>query len=78
MQLLDEMCERQPRPVRLIGVSIGSLSDIETPRQMSLFDQAENEANQHRVDQVVDTLSDLLGKNAVYRATSHDWINRKG
>jgi DNA polymerase-4 len=68
----------QPRPVRLIGVSLGSLTDRDAPTQLSLFDLAENESSQKEVDKVVDGLRDTMGENAVYRATSHDWINRKG
>ena len=77
LELLDEMRRRQPRPVRLIGVSIGSLTEHDAPRQMSLFDMTENESSQQQVDQVVDELTTQLGKSAVYRAVSHDWIHRK-
>jgi DNA polymerase-4 len=77
LQLLDEMRQRQPRPVRLIGVSVGSLTEPNAPRQLSLFDLSDNESSQHQVDQVVDELTTQLGKSAVYRAASHDWINRK-
>jgi hypothetical protein len=30
------------------------------------------------VDEVVDQLTDQIGSNSVYRATSHSWINRDG
>ncbi|MFK8114171.1 MAG: DNA polymerase IV [Rubripirellula sp.] len=75
--LLAEMRKSQPRPVRLIGVSVGSLTDKDAPAQMSLFDEQSGQASQREVDKVVDSLSDRLGSNAVYRATSHDWLNRK-
>ena len=77
MTLLDQLRTAQPRPVRLIGVSLGSLTDRDTPTQMSLFDLAENESNQKEVDKVVDGLRKSIGEKAVYRATSHDWIHRK-
>lgn len=77
IELLEKMRLQQPRPVRLIGVSLGSLTDRDAPTQMSLFDMAENESNQRDVDKVVDGLRDAIGEKAVYRATSHDWINRK-
>ncbi len=76
-QLLDEMRARQPRPVRLIGVSAGSLSDKNSLKQMSLFDLREGETSQKRVDSVVDSLTDQLGGAALYRGTSHHWIRRK-
>ena len=42
MGLLDEMRRREPRPVRFVwGVSLGSLTDRDAPRQMSLFDLTE-------------------------------------
>ena len=73
LELLGEMRTRQPRAVRLIGVSAGSLTTRDEPQQLSLFD---DEASQKQVDKVVDQLSDQLGSSAVYRATSHDWIQR--
>jgi DNA polymerase-4 len=76
-ELLAEMRQRQPRPVRLIGVSVGSLTDKDAPQQMSLFDLCEGESLNKEVDKVVDTLSDQIGRDAVYRATSHPWIQRK-
>jgi DNA polymerase-4 len=76
VDLLDDMRRRQPRPVRLIGVSIGSLTQPGAAKQMSLFDLEEGESSQREVDKVVDTLSDQIGSNAVYRATSHRWIRR--
>ena len=76
-ELLDEMRQRQPRPVRLIGVSAGALTDELAPRQLSLFDLTENETPERHVDQVVDKLADTLGSQAIYRGTSHQWLNRR-
>lgn len=76
-ELLDDMRSRQPRPVRLIGVSVGSLTDSGAAKQMSLFDLTEGESSQREVDKVVDMLSQQIGSDAVYRATSHDWVRRK-
>ncbi len=76
VELLEEMRNRQPRPVRLIGVSVGSLTDPGAAKQMSLFDLQEGESSQRNVDRVVDSLSDQLGSNTVYRATSHQWVHR--
>lgn len=76
LQLLAEMRGKQPRPVRLIGVSASSLTDPNAPQQMSLFEQ--DGANAPReLDQVVDSLKSKLGDRSVYRGTSHQWINRK-
>jgi DNA polymerase-4 len=77
IELLDQMRKAQPRPVRLIGVSLGSLTERGAPTQMSLFELAENESSQKEVDKVVDGLRKAIGETAVYRATSHDWIHRK-
>ncbi|TWU48820.1 DNA polymerase IV [Rubripirellula tenax] len=75
--MLTEMRVREPRPVRLIGVSVGSLTEKNAPQQMSLFDLSEGETSQREVDKVVDQLRDQMGDQAVYRATSHRWIHRK-
>ncbi len=75
--LLDEMRSRQPRPVRLIGVSACSLTEPDAPRQLSLFDLSDNEASQQQLDKTVDQLTARLGKGAIYRAASHPWIQRK-
>ena len=73
-ELLSEMRRRQPRPVRLIGVSLGGLTCADAPQQLSLF---ETEETKHRdVDQVLDSISDQMGGDPVYRATSHRWITR--
>lgn len=75
--LLATMRSRQPRPVRLIGVGVGSLTNKHAPKQLSLFDLREGETSQKKVDEVVDQLADQLGDKAVYRGTSHSWIRRK-
>ncbi|QDT05315.1 DNA polymerase IV [Rubripirellula lacrimiformis] len=75
--MLTEMRLREPRAVRLIGVSVGGLSNRDAPQQMSLFDLREGESNQKEVDKVVDQLRNQIGDQAVYRATSHQWIRRK-
>ena len=77
MELLAEMRQVQPRPVRLIGVSAGSLTTGDQAEQMSLFELTDDNQSQKKLDGVVDELSQRLGKDAVYRATSHDWIHRK-
>ncbi|QDT09427.1 DNA polymerase IV [Planctomycetes bacterium K23_9] len=77
MELLAEMRQAQPRPVRLIGVSAGSLTTGDQAEQMSLFELTEDNQSQQKVDSVVDELADRLGRDTVYRATSHDWIHRK-
>lgn len=76
-QLLAEMRGRQPRPVRLIGVSVSSLTSSDAPRQLSLFDLREGETQSKQVDKVVDSLAETIGTDAVYRATSHNWVHRK-
>lgn len=74
--LLDEMRERQPRPVRLIGVSAGNLCGEDEPQQMMLFDDGGQQSEQ-AIDQVVDKLADRLGRDTVYRASSHRWLRQE-
>lgn len=71
--LLDEMRERQPKPVRLIGVSVGQLSEQNPPQQLNLFDRRENETAEKAIDEVSDQLRDRLGDSVVHRASSHRW-----
>ncbi|MDB4634672.1 DNA polymerase IV [Rubripirellula sp.] len=77
MILLKELTAQHPQPIRLLGVSVGNLTN-EGSRQLDLFQSETDDQSQKAVDQVVDQLSDQLGKNSVYRATSHSWINRDG
>lgn len=77
MVLLQELTAKHPQPIRLLGVSVGNLTN-EASRQLDLFQSEADEQSQKAVDQVVDQLSDQIGKNSVYRATSHSWINRDG
>lgn len=77
MELLTEMRRVQPRPVRLIGVSVGGLSEKHAAEQLSLFDMQPNQGNQQEVDKVVDRLRDQMGDKAIYRAASHRWLHRK-
>jgi DNA polymerase-4 len=75
MVLLNELKQKHPQPIRLLGVSVGNLTS-EGTRQLDLFESETDDQSQKAVDKVVDQLSDQIGKNSVYRATSHSWINR--
>jgi len=75
MVLLNELTQKHPQPIRLLGVSVGNLTS-EGTRQLDLFGSETDDQSQKAVDKVVDQLSDQIGKNSVYRATSHSWINR--
>ncbi len=77
MTLLGEMRAEQPRPVRLIGVSVGTLTDRDAPQQLNLFDLAEHETENRAIDATIDKLRAKIGDNAVYRASSHAWMDRK-
>ena len=77
LALLNEMRREQPRPVRLIGVSAGSLTERNAPRQLQLFDLSEHQSDNRVIDQTIDKLRDQLGKHAVYRASSHAWLDRQ-
>jgi len=70
-QLLGEMRSRQPRGVRLVGVSLGSLSEIDAPQQLSLFAEESGQVAEATVDRLSDRVSDLIGKAGLYRASSH-------
>lgn len=67
----------QPRPVRLIGVSLTGFVGLDTPQQLSLFDDQDNKRAERKIDQVVDQLANQLGDASVYRAASHSWRKRK-
>lgn len=75
--LLREMRSREPRPVRLIGVSAGGLTGRDAPRQMSLFDDGKSDSAMRKVDEVVDQLQQRIGSDALYRATGHAWIDKR-
>ena len=72
-ELLRQMRSKQPRPVRLIGVSLASLVAHDQPYQMSLFDDPSQKQSERKLDRVVDELVDRLGKQSVYRGASHRW-----
>ncbi|MAI33539.1 MAG: DNA polymerase IV [Rhodopirellula sp.] len=75
MCLLNELCTKHPRPIRLLGVSLGGLTDLGS-RQLDLFQSETDQRSQKALDAVVDQLSDQIGKHSIYRATSHSWIKR--
>ncbi|MGI9468061.1 MAG: DNA polymerase IV [Rubripirellula sp.] len=75
MSLLKELTAKHPQPIRLLGVSLGNLT-VEGSKQLDLFQSEDGDESQKAVDKVVDQLSDQIGNNSVYRATSHSWINR--
>ncbi len=75
--LLKQLAVKYPKPVRLLGVSVGNLTD-EGSRQLDLFQSVDDGPANTAVDKVVDQLSDQIGRNSVYRATSHSWVKRPG
>ncbi len=74
--LLLQMRERQPRGVRLLGVSLGSLSAAGAPMQMSLFGATDGQVASQAADRLTDAVTDRLGKHQIYRASSHGWVRR--
>ena len=76
-ELLSQMRSREPRPVRLIGVSISSLSARDAAKQLSLFDVRPAEAAMRKVDPIVDQLQEKIGIDALYRGSSHHWVERR-
>ncbi len=77
LALLKELRAEQPRPVRLIGVSAGSLSDRQPAEQLSLFDVQGNETAERAIDEVADRLRAKLGESKIHRGSSHVWAGRK-
>jgi DNA polymerase IV len=63
-ELFDAWAETSFRPVRLIGVTAGRLSDCGA--QLGLFDAAEQE-RRRRLDRALDALQDRFGSDAIRR-----------
>lgn len=76
VDLLREMRQRQPRGVRLLGVSVSNLSSANQLQQMLLFDQEATVAN-NAVDRITDKIAAKIGGDRLYRASSHNWIQSK-
>ena len=75
--LLRELRRRQPCPVRLLGVSVGSLTVPDAPQQMSLFDGRVGESAMREVDRVMDRVQAKLGSDGLYRASGHQWVEHR-
>ncbi len=56
------------RPIRLIGVSVSGLHELEPDRQLGLFQDGERDKNAERVADVLDTVSERFGRDALKRA----------
>lgn len=76
IELLVKARTQFPEPVRLVGVSVGSLTSVNAAKQLSLFDQ-ESDQRQAAVDRLSDQLKNRFGDAAIYRATGHRWIEVK-
>ena len=75
-ELLTQMRCEEPRPVRLIGVSLGSLVSHDQPYQLSLFDDQNKKQSEKKLDRAVDDLAAKLGKQTIFRGASHHWRKR--
>ena len=64
--LLDAWAARDLRPLRLIGVTLGDLSDPPSAPQLDLFPDERN-ARRGRVDAAVDAVRAKLGRDAIRR-----------
>ena len=76
-ELLEVMRRDEPRPVRLIGVALSSLTSMDVPHQLSLFEDEQHRQAERSVDRVADELKDRLGQQSIYRGSSHNWRKRK-
>ena len=84
--LLADLRQKQPRPVRLVGVSVGSLTEPNPLKQLDLFEAAGihtgdatkgNFASPGKpVDNVIDDVADKIGGSGIYRGTSHMWKSK--
>lgn len=76
-QMLHSMRQDEPRPVRLIGVALSSLNSADAPHQLLLFEDEQQRQAERSIDRVADQLKTRLGKQSIYRGSSHQWRNRK-
>ncbi len=76
LQLLNQIRKSKPDPVRLIGISVGHLTEEAPAVQLTLFDEDEHH-KQSTVDQLSDQLFQKFGEAALYRASGHQWIAKK-
>jgi DNA polymerase-4 len=72
VELLDALTLRLP--VRLIGVGVSNFGD--KPRQLSLFDEPEEEAAGDELDKTVDSIRKRFGKEALLRGDLLDYRRR--
>ncbi len=73
-RLLTERLPDRPLRIRLLGAGVTGLSAA-GPRQGTLFADSEHESHA-RVDQVVDSIRERFGRDAVNRATNLDYPAR--
>lgn len=76
LKLLEHIRKSKPDPVRLIGISVGNLTEEAPAVQLTLFDE-EDHQRQSAVDQLSDQLFQKFGDAALYRASGHQWIANK-
>lgn len=65
---LLQVADPGDRPIRLIGVGVSALQEIEPEQQLGLFGENEAAADSARVASVIDKITERFGKGAVKRA----------
>jgi len=53
------------RPVRLLGISLSNLSDTDSGRQLSLFNQGESNQKRKELNKTADSILDKFGKRGI-------------
>ncbi len=53
------------RPVRLLGISLSNLSDTDSGRQLSLFNQGESSQKRKELNKTADSILDKFGNRGI-------------
>ena len=67
-EMLEQIMQDQPSPVRLLGVGVSGFGG-DRQRQLSLFDEAQHQSEQ-RIDETTDEIRNRFGSGALRRGSS--------
>lgn len=65
------------KPVRMLTVTAASLSDTDSPSQLSIFDEEEKSEKHEKVDAAMDAIKQKFGDSLVFRAGNMFAENKK-
>lgn len=74
-QIFETKLPQKPLPIRLVGMGISGLTDIEDQAQQDLLDQ--DSATQEKLDAVSDSIKEKFGKKSLMRARSFKTIKSR-